>query len=196
MSRPGDADDRLCSSAGLGRNGPSSPRCTSLQRRRALMTLGSVLTAEPLSAFDQDDLERWMAEGGDDRLGVDPRTGQNAYGCGVGVWAGGPTFSSSTVSPLSPDGLAAAGAWLSALIVSAGREPLIEAAAVRIRRALSASLGLGAEGRNGDIILAPSGTELHAIAAACARVEGRGSLSVVACAAAESGRLVEHALRG
>jgi hypothetical protein len=141
-------------------------------------------------ALDPAEVARCMTEGGDERIALDPRTGRNAYGCAGAPWTGGATFGSTTASPLTPAGLKAAGALLESL-----GETRPDAGHQAVRDRLAVLCGLTA-GREADIILAPSGTDLHAIAAGFARAEGRGALVTVTPDPAESGRGVQRAVCG
>jgi hypothetical protein len=157
----------------------------------------SLATRTSRQICDAGDLTRLLAEGGDERLMFDPQTGRNAYGCSGEMWTGGWTFSCSTASPLWPETFAVAQAWLSSLPQAVRPGDLFEIAAAEIRRTLMTLCSLAANGRSeADVILAPSGTDLHHIAAVCARSEARGSLVTIMPNPAESGRGVERALRG
>jgi selenocysteine lyase/cysteine desulfurase len=159
------------------------------------------MTSEPFAAassvreYDLGEIARLLAEGGDERIALDPQSGRNLYGCGVQVWTGGPTFSSTTASPLSADGLRAVQDRLDELSAAAAPRELAAAAAEDVRRRLAALCGLGPDA-DADIILAPSGTDLHHIAAACAGAARRGGLVAVMPDPRESGRGVERAVRG
>lgn len=151
--------------------------------------------ASRLSPWEHDDdaVARWLTEGGDERIALDAGTGCNLYGCDGRPWTGGLTFSSTTASPLDPQGLAAAQAQLAALPADA---PHADAARA-VRRQLAALCGLPTEGPEAvDIVLAPSGTDLHRIAAALAGAGARGGLTTVMPDPVESGRGVERAVRG
>jgi hypothetical protein len=151
--------------------------------------------ASPRPASDEDvrDIARLLTEGGDERIAVASATGRNAYGCGVGPWAGGSTFSSTTATPLTQDGFDAARRMLARLTEGERRNEVFAAAAEDVRARLAVLCGLGPAV---DIVLAPSGTDLHRVAAALARTAGPGGLVTVMPDPAESGRGVERAVRG
>lgn len=152
-------------------------------------------SAEDRDWEDQGPVARLMSEGGDERIVLDPESGRNAYGCGGRAWTGGPTFSSTTASPLYPESLDAARRMLAELGVRATDDGACTAVAQQARTRLAALLGL-VPGRDADIVLAPSGTDLHWIAAACARSERGGPLITVMPTPVESGRGVANAVRG
>jgi len=154
------------------------------------MTRALGVAAPPIADPVSQAVLRLLASGGDERIRPAAETGANAYGCLQAPWTGGPTFASSTASPLSPEGFAAARAFLAA---AKGGPEAREAAAGEIRRRL---LSLCALAPDTGVILAPSGTDLHLIAAALARGEDLAPLTTVMPDAVESGRGVEKALRG
>ncbi|MDB5495242.1 MAG: hypothetical protein JWP86_2579 [Phenylobacterium sp.] len=139
-----------------------------------------------------DRLEALLASGGDERIALDPATGLNRYGCGVRPAPGECAFSSSTASTLSPGAFAAAAARRDHLLSAGGARA---ADMDRIRQTLTALCGLP-PAQAQEVILAPSGTDLHLIVADLARGGSLRPLTTVMADPAESGRGVPLALAG
>jgi hypothetical protein len=158
------------------------------------MTSGSAALAWLPWERDRDEVSRLLTEGGDDRIALDRRNGLNAYGCGADRWTGGLTFSSTTASPLYPETFKASRRMLASLRERSGAGACATAARM-VRTRLAVLCGLDPE-RDVDIVLAPSGTDLHRIAAACASGEERLPLVTIMPSPLESGRRVETAVRG
>jgi hypothetical protein len=131
-----------------------------------------------------------LASGGDDRIWLDPVTRRNRYGA-----PGAPSpdelwFSSSTASPVSPRGWAAAGEALERLVE--GRSLTIAAWFDGLRDRLLALYGApGAEA-----VLAASGTEAELVALGLALSLARGPLVNIVVAPAETGSGVPAAASG
>ena len=132
-----------------------------------------------------------LASCGDERIGLDPATGRNRYGCSLRPAPGECAFSSSTASTISAGGMAAAARLDRRL--GAGAAPAAEMD--RVRRTLTALCGLP-PAQAQDLILASSGTDLHLIVADLARGGSRRPLTTVTADPAESGRGVPLALCG
>ncbi|GEL00116.1 hypothetical protein [Acidomonas methanolica] len=111
--------------------------------------------------------ESLMAEGGDERLTVDPRTGLNRYGCSHRPRPWAITFASSTASSLSERGFEGAESARrhAAVALLRGQTPAAAqaAASFQARAALARFYGLaGAD----QVILAASGTDCELAALA------------------------------
>lgn len=163
-------------------------------------------TAMPLSAEAHRKLvEAWpllgpaewlMEQGGDARLGIDPFTGLNGYGCSHRPRPWAITFASSTASSCSERGYLGA---------EAARRRMIAASLTT-----SASLAIAAEGdhvRAGlaqafhlqpdtGVILAPSGTDAELFALALAAASGDQPVTNILLAPEETGSGVPLAARG
>ena len=111
--------------------------------------------------------EALLAEGGDMRLALDPVSGCNRYGCTPRPGAGMAHFSSATASTVSPEGFLAADRLRQRLMEMEGAQSRAATYAReldRIRVELVELCGLG--GVAGlDVVFAPSGTDLHLLAA-------------------------------
>jgi hypothetical protein len=131
-----------------------------------------------------------MASGGDDRLWLDPVTRRNRYGAPATPAPDELWFSSSTASPPSPRGWAAAGEALQRL--SDGGGDSIAAWFDGLRRRLLALYGApGAEA-----VLAASGTEAELVALCLALSLAGGPLVNIVVAPAETGSGVPAAASG
>lgn len=144
-----------------------------------------------------------MAQGGDQRLVVDPRTGLNHYGCSHRPRPWAITFASSTASSLSERGFGGAEACRRRIAAAAFNGCVttalaLEAHAVRADIAVhyglsSDSLALG--GASGsEVVLAASGTDCELLALALA--ERRGPVSSILTAPEETGTGVPLAAGG
>ena len=110
--------------------------------------------------------ETLMAQGGDARLTVDPRTGLNHYGCSHRPRPWAVTFASSTASSLSERGFEGAEAARKRLAIAAlaGRsETALQRESDQVREAIAGYYGLDAPGPSG-VVLAASGTDSELIA--------------------------------
>lgn len=147
-------------------------------------------------------VEALLVSGGDARIALDPASGCNTYGCPPRPAPRLLAFGSSTASPVSPAGLAAATqlharlhrslAAGSAMVAAASARQIHAAELARQRGELQALYA----GADADIIFASSGSELHLIAAQLAAANAAQALRIVGIAAAETGSQVPAALRG
>ena len=117
--------------------------------------------------------EALMAQGGDQRLAVDPATGLNHYGCSHRPRPWAITFASSTASSLSERGFGGAEVArlrLAAATFSGHAEAALTAEAQAVRDGIAAHFGLGRDTRtNGsEVVLAASGTDCELLALALA----------------------------
>jgi hypothetical protein len=131
-----------------------------------------------------------LASGGDDRIWLDPVTRRNRYGApGVPapeeLW-----FSSSTASPVSPRGWAAAGEALERLVD--GQSMTIAAWFDALRGRLLALYGAA----GAEAVLAASGTEAELVALGVALSLARSPLVNIVVAPAETGSGVPAAAAG
>ena len=120
--------------------------------------------------------EMLMAQGGDARLAVDPRTGLNHYGCSHRPRPWAITFASSTASSLSERGFGGAEAARKRLAIAAlggCAGDALRGETERVRAAIAGHYGLAdASG----IVLAASGTDSEMIAlAVCCLPDGTGT---------------------
>ena len=142
--------------------------------------------------------EDLLVSGGDERLALDPSSGANRYGCAPRPDAGLLDFASSTASVISPRGQAAAEALRRRLALGIERRGTIrtyERALGRLQGELAALLGTH-DLPGLDILVSPSGTDLHALALAlCRNSQGR-ALTIILPEAAETGSGVPAALSG
>jgi hypothetical protein len=133
-----------------------------------------------------------LIRGGDERLTLDPCTGLNRYGCGAVPHRGLIAFSSSTASTISPAGFAAAQALHMRLSAFASPADAYAAAAADLRLRLAANCGLP-PAQAKSIILSPSGTDVHQVAARLAR-GAAAPLTIILPEPCETGRGVPAAL--
>ena len=120
--------------------------------------------------------ETLMAQGGDARLAVDPRTGLNHYGCSHRPRPWAVTFASSTASSLSERGFEGAEAARKRLAIAAlgGRsEAALQRETDQVRTAIADYYGLSEPGPAG-IVLAASGTDSELIALAMCSLPDAG----------------------
>ncbi len=138
-----------------------------------------------------------LSEQGDARLALDPESGRNRYGCLPFPGPRRPAFGSATASTISPQAFEA----LKALHQRVGLAPgWVQAAECDRVRAEIATL-CGADSVPGsEVVLAPSGTDVHLLAAQlCASDDPQGRrrpLEVVLSPTEETGNGVPAALRG
>ncbi len=138
--------------------------------------------------------EALMAEGGDQRLAVDPRTGLNHYGCSHRPRPWAITFASSTASSLSERGFGGAEASRRRVAAAAlaGR-----AAVALAQEARSVRSGIAAHYRlppGDEVVLTASGTDCELLALALAE-RGR-PMSTILTAPEETGTGVPLAAGG
>ena len=154
----------------------------------ALMRTGGRVDA-PAAAQDPR-LGLLLASGGDDRIWLDPVTRRNRYGAPGKPAPDELWFSSSTASPVSPRGWAAAGEALGQLVE--GRSLTIGGWFDSLRRRLLALYGApGAEA-----VLAASGTEAELVVLGLALSLAEGPLVNIVVAPAETGSGVPAAASG
>jgi len=133
--------------------------------------------------------EDLLISGGDARLFLDPATGANRYGCPPRPVPGVLDFASATASLISPRGFAAADALrrrMASNPAAQGREMQ------RIREEIPELLGLR-DVAGLATLLAPSGTDLHALAVL---PQERAGLTVIMAEHGETGSGVPAALAG
>lgn len=133
--------------------------------------------------------EDLLISGGDARLALDPASGANRYGCPPRPMPDVLDFASATASIISPLGFAAADALRRKMAFN----PVAQRRAIaRIREEIPELLGLGdIEGLT--TLLAPSGTDLHALAVG---PQDQAGLTVLMAEPAETGSGVPAALAG
>ncbi len=112
-------------------------------------------------------LEQLLASGGDARIVVDPLSGLNKYGCSPFPDAQLLTFSSSTASNISPEAYAAANRLREKLLQALSTDSPAVVYALEIQRLREEYLELCelSEFAGLELILSPSGTDLHALVA-------------------------------
>jgi hypothetical protein len=146
--------------------------------------------ADAPAAVRDSSLRLLLASGGDDRIWLDPVTRRNRYGAPGAPAPDELWFSSSTASPVSPRGWAAAGEALERLIE--GRSLTIAVWFESLRDRLLALYGApGAEA-----VLAASGTEVELVALGLALSLAKGPLVNIVVAPAETGSGVPAAASG
>lgn len=142
--------------------------------------------------------EYLMADGGDERLVINPQTGLNRYGCSHRPRPWAVTFSSSTASSLSERGFFGAERARRAFLIDAltrtDGPSAREGACLDVRDRLAALYGLS--GRN-NIVLAASGTdcELAVLAMGMMRAQGQPIVNIL-IAPDETGSGVPLAAQG
>ncbi|MDB5427583.1 MAG: hypothetical protein JWR43_1558 [Phenylobacterium sp.] len=132
--------------------------------------------------------------GGDDRIVLDPRTRRNRYGSGVEPETGAAEFASTTASTISSAALDHVAAYFEALPPARSGPETYRQAAQATREDLARLCGLPSTAA-ANIILAPSGTDLHLMAADLARGSGLQPLETVMADPNETGLGVPLALR-
>ncbi|GAB0116913.1 hypothetical protein [Acidisoma sp. 7E03] len=137
-----------------------------------------------------------MEQGGDARLGVDPFTGLNGYGCSHRPRPWAVTFASSTASSSSERGYLGAEAarrrMIRASFATSADDAILQEAA-QIRSGLARHFDLPAETA---IILAPSGTDAELMALALAEAAEPRPITNILLAPEETGSGVPLAARG
>jgi hypothetical protein len=167
------------------------PRAAS--KKAAFREMGSAgAEAHPMRL--EADTAALLICGGDERLVLDACTGLNRYGCGPVPEPGVTAFSSSTASTISPAGFAAAQALHERLLAFASPAEAYAAAAADLRLRLAAQCGLP-PAQAKAIILSPSGTDVHRVAAKLARGSSSAPLAIVLPEPCETGRGVPAALQ-
>lgn len=136
--------------------------------------------------------EELLVSGGDPRLSLDPATGANRYGCPPRPVPGVLDFASATASIISPLGFAAADALRRRLAQNAREQGR---AWTCLREELPELFGLG-EFSDIATLLAPSGTDLHALALPFARSDSGADLTILLAEPSETGSGVPSTLAG
>jgi hypothetical protein len=144
--------------------------------------------------------DRWsiadlLRQGGDERLHPDPHTGRNRYGCGAAPEPAAAAFASTTASTISASAYASVSAHFESLPTGLPAQALYRAEAQATREDLARLCGLPADAAD-NIVLAPSGTDLHLFAADLAGGARAQPLMTVMPDAGETGRGVPDAVRG
>ena len=142
-------------------------------------------------------VEQLLAEGGDQRILLDPASGLNRYQCAPRPDPELAAFGSSTASTISAVSFAAAQSLAERIGEELERRP---AAAVYERRIEALRIELlrlcGLEARRGlEVLLAPSGTDLHLFVSHLISAPGRPALAIIG-EPAETGSGVPVALAG
>ena len=148
------------------------------------------LQTEPRARFE---VGRLLAEGGDGRIAIDPATGLNRYGCAPFPAEGPAAFGSSTASVISASAYAAVQGLAERLQAHPAPARAYAAETGRVRERLARLCGLPAEAARG-VILAPSGTDVHLLAADLVRGSSLAPLTAVTPDPSETGRGVPSAL--
>jgi hypothetical protein len=146
-------------------------------------------------ASDRFAISELLSQGGDERILLDPHTARNRYGCGVEPEVAAAAFASTTASTISGSAYEDVTAYLDSLRRSGSAQDTYRRAAQETRERLARLCGLPAHSAS-NIVLAPSGTDLHLLVADLARGAGTGPLVTVMADPNETGRGVPHAVRG
>ena len=141
-----------------------------------------------------------MAQGGDQRLAVDPRTGLNHYGCSHRPRPWAVTFASSTASSLSERGFGGAEASrrrIAAGAIAGRADAVLALEAQAVRDGIGAHYGLAcgtSASAGNEVVLAASGTDCELLVLALA--ERCGAVSTILTAPEETGTGVPLAAGG
>jgi hypothetical protein len=144
------------------------------------------------------DVRAQLVSGGDDRLSLDARSGLNIYGYDAAPRPFDIDMGSSTASAISEHGFDAARrhhARLVDAIRAEGAATVHRAEIDVIRDRIRAALGSRGQAPDVDIITAPSGTDVHLLAALLMVPEGR-SLLTITSEGSETGSAVGTACAG
>ena len=134
--------------------------------------------------------------GGDARIHLDGEAGANRYGCGAQPDETLVAFGSSTASTISAEAFAESDRLRARLVQALDRSPpeaVYAAETERLRAGLLRALGL--EGRGAQVVLAPSGTDLHLFAGQLIADGGQPPLAIIP-EETETGSGVPAALAG
>jgi hypothetical protein len=140
-----------------------------------------------------------LVSGGDDRLALDPSTGINLYGHGPMPRPDDIAMGSSTASTISAPAFAALQddhARLTGLIARDGASEAYRVETERIRSRIRAAIGHDRPGGDVDIILAPSGTDLHLLASSLFAQPDRPPLLTITLEGSETGNSIAAAASG
>jgi selenocysteine lyase/cysteine desulfurase len=147
-----------------------------------------------MRTFGSTAISDLLALGGDERLVLDPRTRRNRYGSGVEPEPGAAEFASTTASTISSAAFDQVAAYFEALAPGRSGQETYRQAAQATREDLARLCGLPSTAA-ANIVLAPSGTDLHLIAADLARGSGLEPLETVMANPDETGRGVPLAVQ-
>jgi hypothetical protein len=170
---------------------PAGEACTQLHDATLITVPNQSETPDSLPSAGQ-----LLIAGGDARLALDPLSGLNKYGCGPFPDPQLLAFGSSTASVISTEGFAAATRLRQKLLDAVGAESPLAVYERQIRRIrlewlqlceLSDIAGL-------ELILSPSGTDIHAIVSQYAGSGASASALAVMVEANETGSGVAMAL--
>ena len=123
------------------------------------------MNALALSAGNGRDeiIRHLLVQGGDERITLDPATGRNRYGCGPAP-DDALAFGSSTASTISASAFASLAPCAERLLDYPSPSRAYAVEAEMVRRRLARLCGLPVQ-TAANIVLAPSGTDLHLIVA-------------------------------
>jgi hypothetical protein len=142
-------------------------------------------------------LDHLLGGGGDPRIGVDPVSGLNEYGCQLAPCPDTLSFASSTATSISARAYARASRARDELMQSAiaiGVEAAFDARLEAMRGELRVCLGLLPE--RADIVFSPSGTDAQLQALLLTRALLGPALTSIVVAADQTGSGTEHTARG
>jgi len=142
-------------------------------------------------------LDRLLAGGGDPRLGLDPVSGLNEYGCRPLPCPDTLSFASSTATSISQRAFDRAGVAREALMRSAialGIDAAFDARLEAMRGELKACLGLSQT--RAEVVFSPSGTDAQLQALFLARALKGPALTTVIVAADQTGSGTADTARG
>jgi hypothetical protein len=142
-------------------------------------------------------LDRLLGGGGDPRLGINPVSGANDYGCRPFPCPDTLSFASSTATSISQRGYDRAANARQALMRSAiaiGIDAAFDARIEAMRDELKAHLGLS--GTNADVVFSPSGTDSQLQALFLVRALLGPALTTVIVAADQTGSGTADTARG
>ena len=124
-------------------------------------------TSHEIVEFALPAAQAMLAEGGDQRLALDPVTGRSRYGCPATPDPGPADFGSATASIISPQGFDAARTLRRRLVEADAREPRAVTYTRELQRLRVELVGLcGLQDLPGlEVVFAASGTDLHLIVA-------------------------------
>jgi hypothetical protein len=140
-----------------------------------------------------------LGGGGDDRLAIDPTTGLNIYGHGPVPRPDDIAMGSSTASTISAaafEALQEDHARLMGLIDRDGAGATYRVEMERVRSRIRAAIGHDRPGGDMDIVLAPSGTDLHLLASALFAQADRPPLLTITLEGSETGSSIRVAAGG
>jgi hypothetical protein len=142
-------------------------------------------------------LDHLLGGGGDPRIGIDPVSGLNEYGCQLAPCPDTLSFASSTATSISARAYARVSRARENLMQSAiaeGVEAAFDARIEAMRGELRACLGLSPD--RADIVFSPSGTDAQLQALLLTRALLGTALTTIVVAADQTGSGTEHTARG